>query len=130
MFDSGNHKSFVMQKTVKLVGIDVKRKEWIKISMFGQSLTNEGLRNVCEMEIVPLQSGEAIRIEVYGVPSISQIKNEHIEMIKTRYPHLQGLWFSDVCVKNEHLEIDVLIGSDYLWCFQGGRTIKGSLMNL
>ena len=59
------------------------------------------------------------------MPSISQIKNEYIEVIKTRYKHLQGLWFSDVCVKNEDLEIVVLIGSVYLWCFQGARTVRG-----
>ena len=62
MFDSGIHKSFVMQKIVKSVELDVKRKYWIKISTFGQSLMDKGLQNVYEMEIPPLQSGEAIRI--------------------------------------------------------------------
>ena len=126
MFDSGSHRSFVTRKTVKSVGLEVKRKEWIEISTFGKSLTDRGLY---ELEIAPLRSGKAIKIEAYEVPSISQIKNEHIEVIKTRYPHLQGLWFSDVCENKKELEIEVLIGSDYLWCFQEERTIRGSKMN-
>ena len=52
-------------------------------------------------------------------------KNEYIEIIKTHYPHLQGLWFSDICMSKEELELEVLIGADYLWCFQEGRTIRG-----
>ena len=48
-----------------------------------------------------------------------------MEVRKAEYPHLQGLWFSDVCKDKEVLEVDVLIGADYLWCFQKGRTIRG-----
>ena len=125
MFDSGSHRSFVKKRTAESVKLDVKRKEWIEISTFGQSLTDKGLRNVFELEIAPLRTGKVIAIEAYEVPSISQIKNEHIEVMKTRYPHIQGLWFSDVCVNKEELEIEILIGSDYLWCFQEGRTIRG-----
>ena len=83
------------RKTVKSVGLDIKRKERIDISTFGQSLTDRGLRDVYELEIAPLRSVKAIKIEAYEVSSISQIKNEHIEVIKTRYRHLHGLWFSD-----------------------------------
>jgi hypothetical protein len=38
---------------------------------------------------------------------------------------LRNLWFSDVCRTKEELEIDLLIGSDYIWKFQRGRTIRG-----
>ena len=38
---------------------------------------------------------------------------------------MRDLWFSDVCQTKEELVIDLLIGSDYLWEFQKGRTIRG-----
>ena len=57
--------------------------------------------------------------------SISQIRNEHVETRKKDYPHLQGLWFSDVCKTKNVLEIELLIGADYLWLFQEGRTVRG-----
>ena len=45
--------------------------------------------------------------------------------MKRDYPHLERLWLSDVCKSRERLEIDVLIGADYLWRFQTGRIVKG-----
>ena len=41
------------------------------------------------------------------------------------YAYLQGFWFSDVNLKDEIVGIDLLIGADYLWSFQKGRTIRG-----
>ena len=38
---------------------------------------------------------------------------------------MRDLWFSDVCQSKDELEIDVLIGADYLWEFQKGTTIRG-----
>ena len=75
-----------------------------------------------KFHVFPLQwEGSWIKIEAYEVPNITQIRNEHIEAKKTKYPHLQGLWFSDVNRAREILEIDPLIGADYLWSFQGGE---------
>ena len=59
------------------------------------------------------------------MPDISHISNEHVEVVKNDFPHLCDLWFSDVCQSKDELEIDVLIGVDYLWEFQKGTTIRG-----
>ena len=48
-----------------------------------------------------------------------------MEVVKKDFSHLQNLWFSDVCRTKEELEIDLLIGSDYLWKFHRGQTIRG-----
>ena len=37
--------------------------------------------------------GGGIKIKAYEVPSITQIRNEFIEIRNTEYPHQQGLWF-------------------------------------
>ncbi|CAB4015032.1 Hypothetical predicted protein, partial [Paramuricea clavata] len=105
MFDSGSQRSFVTSKE-KVEG---------------------KFREVFELSVAPVQGGESVNIEVYGVDSISQIKNEHVETRKKDYPHLQGLWFSDVCKDKNVLEIELLIGADYdyLWLFQEGRTVRG-----
>ena len=69
--------------------------------------------------------GDGVKIEAYEVPTITEIGNQHIEIRKGEYPYLQGLWFSDVILKDEVLGNDLLIGADYLWSFQKGRTIRG-----
>ena len=127
MFDSGSHRSFVTHTLVSQVGLDSLRKEWIEISTFGHGGTDRGLRDVVQVDLLPLRGGESVRIEAYVVPTISEISNEHVEVRKREYPYLQSLWFSDVCQGQEVLEVDVLIGADYLWCFQSGRTIRGEV---
>ena len=125
LFDAGSHKSFITTRAVQLTGLKHERREWIEISTFGQQARDSGLRGVYEFDVFPLQGGDGIKIEAYEVPSITQIRNEHIEIRKTEYPHLHGLWFSDVNRDREILEVDLLIGADYLWSFQEGRTVRG-----
>ena len=64
-------------------------------------------------------------MEVFVVPEISRIQNEHIETARRDFPHLKGVWLSDVSRHEDELEIDLLVGADYLWRFQTGRTIRG-----
>lgn len=97
----------------------------MSINTFGHKAKETGLREVVQFDIMPLQANRVLRLEAYVVPEISNITNEHVEVVKNDYPHLRDLWFSDVCQTKEELIIDLLIGSDYLWEFQKGRTIRG-----
>ena len=112
-----------------MTGAPLKGKEWIEISTFSQRTKDCGLRAVYELDVFPLQGGDGVKIEAYEVPTIAEIGNQHIEIRKGEYSYLQGLWFSDVNLKDEVLGIDLLIGADYLWSFQKGRTIRGRLVN-
>ena len=77
------------------------------------------------MNLCPVGRRENLKIPVYVVPDISQVRNEHVEIVKTDYPHQCDIWFSDVSKGEETLTTDALIGSDYLWYFQKGETIRG-----
>ena len=55
------------------------------------------------------------------------IHNEHMEIARKDYPHLAKLWLSDVYRDEEQLEIDLLIGADYLWHFQTGNILRGGI---
>ena len=125
LFDSGSHKSFITVKAASDYGLEVVRKEWVSINTFGHKAKETGLREVVQFDIMPLQADRALRLEAYVVPEISNITNEHVEVVKNDYPHLRDLWFSDVCQTKKELVIDLLIGSDYLWEFQKGRTMQG-----
>ena len=125
LFYSGSHKSFVTAKAASNYGLEIVRNEWVTINTFGQNAKQSGLREVVRFDVMPLKSDRALRLEAYVVPEISNISNEHVEVVKNDFPHLRDLWFSDVCQTKEELVIDLLIGSDYLWEFQKGRTIRG-----
>ena len=125
LFDSGSQLSFVRSRVVESAGLQPKRKEWLEVSTFGQQVSDGGLKEVFDLDIRSVDGKSGHKIEAFAVERISSIKNEHVERRKKEYNHLKGVWFSDICKDSERLEIDILIGSDYLWCFQGGRTIRG-----
>ena len=125
LFDAGSHRCFITTRAVKMTGVSIKDKEWIEISTFSQRTKDCGLRAVYELDVFPLQGEDGVKLEAYEVPTIAEIGNQHIEIRKGEHPHLQGLWLSDVNLKDEVLGIDLLIGADYLWSFQEGRTIRG-----
>ena len=68
-----------------------------------------------------------MRIEAFVVPEISRVRNEHLEIARRNHPHLAQIWLSDVCKGSKQLEIDLLIGADYLWSFQTGSVVRGKV---
>ena len=53
------------------------------------------------------------------------LQNQYVEEAKKVHPYLNKLWFSDVCPWQENLEVDFLIGADYLWEFMKGKVVRG-----
>ncbi len=56
---------------------------------------------------------------------ISEVQNEHIELFKDEYKHLFNICFSDVCVSEDSLQIDELVGMDDLLDIQGDAILGG-----
>ena len=125
LFYSGSQLSFVRSRVLESTGLQPKRKEWVEVSKFGQQVSDGGLKEVFDLDIRSVDGKSGHKIEAFAVERISSIKIEHVEHRKKEYKHLTGVWFSDICKDGERLEVDILIGSYYLWCFQGGRTVRG-----
>ena len=77
--------------------------------------------------MTPVGGGGVIHIEAFVVPEISRVPNERLDIVRNNYPHLADIWLSDVCRNEDQLEIDVLIGADYLWHFQTGNVVRGGV---
>ena len=45
--------------------------------------------------------------------------------LKKRYPSLKNIEFADVCPASNTMQIDLLIGSDYIWDFFDGKSVRG-----
>ena len=125
LFDGGSHRSFVTSHAASLVAPKGLRREILEINTFGQKCTKAEQREVVELELKPVNGNNVMNIEAYVVPEICTVQNNHAELARKHYSHLEGIWFSDVVKLQEELEVDVLIGADYLWSFQTGDTRKG-----
>ena len=63
---------------------------------FERQAKDGGLRGIDKFLRFSFAGGNGIKIKVHEVPNMTQISNEHIEVRKTKYFHLQGLSFLDV----------------------------------
>lgn len=127
LFDTASHTSFVTSRVAKTCGLEIVRREWLAVNTFGQRATGSNLREVVGIPLTPVGGGSAIYIEAFVVPEISRVPNERLDIVRTNYPHLADIWLSDVCRNKDQLEIDVLIGADYLWSFQTGNVVRGGV---
>ena len=125
LYDTGSHKSFITARAAASLGLQAIRKEWVALNTFGQQAVGSNLRQVVHVDLTPVGGGKISSLEAIVVPEISQVQNEHLEFTRNDYPHLANIWFSDVCQREERLEIDILTGTDYLWRFQTGRIVRG-----
>eukprot|EP00794_Sanderia_malayensis_P013531 gene13531-biopygen10799 len=124
LFDTGSHQSFISAEAVDRLELKADRRESLGIKAFGKKESEVEMRAIVKIELAPLDGGESVEVECFVVNEIAGIANEQIESIKSKYNHLRRVYFSDVST-DEELEIDVLIGANYLWQFQKGETIRG-----
>ncbi|XP_048589498.1 uncharacterized protein LOC125573176 [Nematostella vectensis] len=127
LFDAGSHRSFITASAARKAKLPVVRREWLCINAFGQHDQKGTLREVVEFNVSPVNGGASINVQAFVVPEISSIPNGHVELARDQFPHLKGLWFSDVNRNEERLEIEILVRADYLWHFQKERVIRGKV---
>jgi len=108
----------------KEFSLETRRKEWPSVNTFEQRAMGSNLREVVGLHFTPVGGGNVLSKEAFVVPEISTVPNEHLEIVRETYPHLANIWMSDVCQHKEQLEIDILIGADYLWNFQRGNVVR------
>eukprot|EP00794_Sanderia_malayensis_P004267 gene4267-biopygen3471 len=125
LFDSGSHKTFITRNAATKLSLQPLREERLAISTFGDVKADERVRDVVRVELESTERRNVGNIEAYVVDKISQVANEHLELIKHDYEHLKGVWFSDVCRSEDTLEIDILLGTDFLHEFQDGQIRRG-----
>ena len=125
LFDTGSHKSFITAEAVCKLGLRPVRREELGIKVFGSKEAVSEMRDVVESSLSALNDRSGVKIEAFVVKDISSIPNVHIDRVKKNFLHLSNVWFADVCRDDEMLEVDCLVGSDWLWSFQEGEVIRG-----
>ena len=126
LYDSGSQKTFISAKAVTKLALKPLREESLGIKTFGQSEPEIRKRNVYELTLEPLKNnGKFVTVKTFLVDEICTISNIHVEEVRRNYEHLHNIYFSDISRSEDLLEIDILVGSNYLWCFQEGDIIRG-----
>ena len=98
----------------------------VETGTFGEVRARVMERELVRVNVGHLQKEGSTQVEAFKVPLICKaLQNQHIEEANKIHSYLNKLWFSDVCPWQENLEVDLLIGADFLWDFIDGRVVKG-----
>ena len=82
--------------------------------------------NLVELALSKSETGFKVTLNAFSVPYIcSDLQGEDFSWVKKNYPHLRDIEFADSLSENGLMKIDLLIGSDYIWNFLDGNTIRG-----
>ena len=126
LFDSGSQRSYVKSNLKEQLALPTLRKEKLIIKTFGNE--NEELRecDIVQLCLRPLHDKLSIYLTAYSIQvSCSQICDQPVKFAAEKYEHLQGLQSTDNTVSESDLEITILIGSDQIWNYINGSTIRG-----
>lgn len=91
LFDSGSHKSFVTSNVVSNANISPFKQESLSICRFGDKEAIVSSNDVVMLNLMPAGGGQGVSINAYVVDSISEVRNEHLEIVKREYDHLRDL---------------------------------------
>jgi len=125
LFDTGSHKSFITNKAVNSLGLRPVKQETLGIKVFGKTEVDVEVKDVVELSLTSLSGGKSVRIQCYTIDDIANIECVNMSEVKQTYQHLKTVYFSDFCGSQRELQVDVLIGANFLWQFQEGESIRG-----
>ena len=127
VLDSGSKHSYVTERLRDKLKLPAITQETLTIKVFGDE---EGTLQTCDVVQFCIRSPYDERsayVTAYVVPVLcAPLSDQAISSAVDNYPHLKGLWLADFPAKrNEQLDCDVLIGSNYYWHFLSGRCVRG-----
>ena len=82
--------------------------------------------NLIELALTKPETGFEMTLNAFAVPCIcSDLQGQDLHWVKETYPRLRDIDFADTCSDGSPMQIDLMIGSDYIWNFFDGKTIRG-----
>ena len=126
IFDGGAQRSYINQKLVDQLELPTVNTEKLKISTFGEKAQEVKICNLVELNISNPQNNFKTTLNAFSVPFIcDKLKTQNVRMAKERFTHLSNIKFSDELPPGSEMEVDILIGADYMWAFMQSQTKRG-----
>ncbi|XP_067039040.1 uncharacterized protein [Acropora muricata] len=125
-FHTGAQRSYVSQRVVDALKLETINTEKLGINTFGNQRQQVQAVHLVELALSKPETGFKLTLNAFSVPHIcSELHGQDLNWVKENYPHLREIEFADSLSDNGPMKIDLLIGSDYIWNFFNGSTIRG-----
>ena len=126
LFDTGAQRSYVSKRVADKLGLETVQTDNLVIATFGASKRRHKAVNLVKLKVRKQETNIEKNMNVYAEPKIcSELKSQDIRSAKRKYPHLNRIEFADREAEGSVMEIDLLIGSDYMWEFMEDQNSTG-----
>ena len=123
LFDGESQRSYVSKRAQNILSPEIINKEKIKISIFSNINSKEEISDYVKLFVKTEKGNKSI--EAFSISLIClSLKNQPVKFAQQTYTHLKNLNFADSGTGSG--EIDLLIGSGYLWEFVSGKVKCGT----
>ncbi len=126
LLDSGSQKSYISERTQRLLALEATGEQRLSIATFG---SNKERDQVCPIiKVGMMTKGDSpMHLSLYVVPMICEpLVSQPIAMCMKESQHSSMLDLADYSDGESCLEVDVLIGSDIYWDLVTGGVHRGS----
>ena len=124
MFDNGSQRSYVTNNLVRQLSLNSRCSEAMIIWTFG---SHQDTMQVCDIVSlgIALKNGGRVELLFLSVPLICEpLTSQSILYANENYVHLADLDLADSGCGDDHLDIDILVGSDHYWKLVTGEVIR------
>ena len=119
----GVQRSYISQRLANELELPTVSTVKLKISTVGDKNENVKICNLVELNISNPQNDFRTTLNAFSVPVICRdLQSQNLRLAKEQFNHLSNIKFSDECPRGLEMEVDILIGSDYMWNFLDGQT--------
>ena len=126
IFDTGAQRLYVSQRVVDSLKLETIKTETLRIATFGNQDQQLQAVNLIELALTKPEIVFEMTLNAFSVPNIcSNLQGQDLHWVEETYPRLRDIDFADTCFDGGGMQIDWLIGPDYIWNFFDGKTIRG-----
>ena len=128
ILDSGSQRTYITKRAREILNLNTVDKEKVIIKTFGQDQDEISICDLVNVQLKSLQNSYCLEVNALEVPMICSplLQGETIRWAKSNFHYLKGLKLADYpSGPHPDLEVDILLGSDFMWRTMTGEIIQG-----
>ena len=126
IFDTASQRSYVSSKITNKLNLNKIKTERVKISTFGEKTEEIKDCDLVELFVINPYTNFKLKMNVLSVSKIcNKLQAQDLQYARERYSHLADIKFADECPPDAEIEVDILVGGDYLWQFMLDERKRG-----
>ena len=115
IFDTASQRSYVSSEITNKLNLNKINNERVKISTFGEKIEEIKDCNLVELFFINPDANFKLKMNVLSISKIcNKLQAQDLQYAREQNPHLADIKFADECSPDTKIEVDILVGGNYL----------------